>query len=48
MGKHFADWYIDFIRDALKERKEKIKKLNAELRLFEEEMQRIVTKEMGE
>lgn len=45
MGKHYVDWYIKFIQDAITERTEKIKKLELEKRLFEEEWRRIIEKE---
>lgn len=46
MGKYYTKWYIDFIFESIREREQQIKKLELEKRLFEEERQRIIEKEM--
>ena len=46
MGKYYTDEYIEFIRNSIKNREKERKKLFFEIRLFEEEMHRIIKKEM--
>jgi len=48
MAKHYNDWYIDFINDAITKREKQIHELQLEIRLFEEEQKKIIRKELGD
>jgi len=39
-------WYIEFIFNSIKEKEEKVEKLQTEIRLFERERQRIIESEL--
>lgn len=48
MTKHYNDWYVDFINDAISKREKQIHELYLEKRIFEEERNRIIRKELGD